>query len=368
MKRRCFIQAALATASTAGISAMGFTKEKESASAVSNRLRIGFLGASHSHATGKIKAVQESPDWELIGVCEEDKRLQAEYAKTGIPVLSQEELLRRSQVVAVESDVQDHARHAKLALSAGRHVHLEKPPADTLEAFRELVSLACEKNLLLQMGYMWRYNPGINAAVEAVRQGWLGDVYLVRGTINTQLSAQQRFEVARFPGGTLLELGSHLIDVLARLMGRATKITSVLKTHGRFQDHLADNTLAIFEFPKALGIISSSTLQPRSGRYRCFEILGTQGTAIVNPIEPPGLVIDLAKPGGPYQAGLNTVPMPRYLRYVPEFADLAVKIREGKKLAVSPEEDLLVQETLMRACAATPSGSSSAPCCLGNGM
>jgi predicted dehydrogenase len=348
MERRCFVKAALATASTAAISALGFTQEL--APAGTNRLRIGFLGASHSHAAGKIKAVQESADWELIGVCEEDKRLRTEYAKTGVPLLPREELLGRSQVVAVESQVQDHARDAKLALAAGRHVHLEKPPADTLEAFRELVALAQEKNVLLQMGYMWRYNPAVNAALEAARQGWLGEIHLVRGMINTQLSAEQRLQVARFPAGTMLELGSHLIDVLARLMGRATRITSVLKTHGSSQDHLADNTLAIFEFPKALGIITSSTLQPRAGRYRSFEILGTQGTAVVNPIEPPGLTIDLARPAGPYRAGLNTVPMPEYLRYAPDFADLAIKIRQGKKLAVSAEEDLLVQETLMRAC------------------
>jgi predicted dehydrogenase len=281
------------------------------------------------------------------------------YAKIGIPLLSQEELLARAQVVAVESAVQDHARHAKLALSAGKHVHLEKPPADTLEAFRELLGLAREKNVLLQMGYMWRYHPAINAAMEAARRGWLGEVYLVRGAINTQLSPQQRAEGARFPGGTLFELGSHLIDVLARLLGRATRITSVLKTHGPFEDHLSDNTLAIFEFPKALGIVSSSTLQPHAGKYRCLEILGTQGTAVVNPIEPPGLTIDLAKAAGPYQAGPNTVPMPQYSRYVPEFADLAAKIREGKRLAVSPEEDLLVQETLMRACETCPTGGAT---------
>ena len=220
--------------------------------------------------------------------------------------------------------------------------------------FRELAALAHEKNVLLQMGYMWRYHPAVNAALKAARQGWLGEIYLVRGTINTQLSAEQRAQVARFPAGTMLELGSHLIDVLARLMGRATKVTSVLKTDGPFPDRLADNTLAIFEFPKVLGIITSSTLQPRAGRYRSFEIQGTQGTAVVNPIEPPGLAIDLARPAGPYRAGLNVVPMPKYLRYVADFADLAVKIREGKPLAVSPEDDLLVQETLMRACAVKP--------------
>ena len=151
MERHSFIQAALAAVSTAGIAALSVAKEKQSKPTDVPRLPIGFLGVGRSHAAGKIKAVQESADWELIGVCEEDERLQGEYAQTGIPVLSREELLRRSQVVAVESLVQDHAGHAKLALAAGKHVHLEKPPADTLDAFRELVTLAREKSLLLQM-------------------------------------------------------------------------------------------------------------------------------------------------------------------------------------------------------------------------
>ncbi len=253
--------------------------------------------------------------------------------------------------MAVESNVPDHARHAKLALAAGRHVHLEKPPATTLDAFRELIMLARQKNLLLQMGYMWRYHPGISAAREAARKGWLGEVYLVRGTINTLVSAQQRPEWA-LPGGTLFELGSHLIDVLVRLMGRPARVTSLLRTDAASSDTLADNTLAIFEFARAMGIISSSTLQPNAGRHRRFEILGSNGSAVVNPIEAPALTIDLANPVGPYRAGFNSVPLPAYHRYVADFADLAARIRQGQQFAIRPDEDLLVQETLLRACTA----------------
>ncbi len=45
-----------------------------------------------------------------------------------------------------------------------------------------------------------------------------------------------------------------------------------------------DNTVAVFEFPNALGVLTSATLQPRSGNQRSFEILGTNGTAILKPI------------------------------------------------------------------------------------
>jgi predicted dehydrogenase len=169
MKRRRFIETALAVATVARLSFRTFAAEPPSLPAA--RLRIGFLGVSHTHAAGKIQVVQESADWQLVGICEADEGLQARYRKAGAAVLPQEELFKQSQVVAVESDVKDHARRALLALKAGKDVHLEKPPATTLEDFIELLAVSRDKKLLLQMGYMWRYHPGINAALEAARNG-----------------------------------------------------------------------------------------------------------------------------------------------------------------------------------------------------
>ena len=348
MKRRTFLQAALAAPASA-MAAGACAAEPPTLGGA--RLRIGFLGMAHSHAAAKLQVVRESADWELVGVCEEDESVRRRYVAGGVDAVWLERLLEQSQVIAVESNVEDHARHAKIALEAGKHIHLEKPPADTLEAFRDLVALAREKNLLVQMGYMWRHHPAINAALDAARKGWLGEVYLVRGVINTHIGPERRPQWGRFRGGTLFELGCHLIDPLVRLLGRPASVTATLKTHGPHQDRLADNTVAVFEFARALGIVSSTTLQPGAPRHRCFEILGANGTAVVRPIEPAELNVDLAKAAGPYRAGVQAVSLPPYRRYVGEFAELADAVRRGAPLAITPEQDLLVHETLMRACA-----------------
>ncbi|HEY3318997.1 MAG TPA: Gfo/Idh/MocA family oxidoreductase [Planctomycetota bacterium] len=313
------------------------------------RIRIGFLGATHSHGLEKIKTVLASAEWELVGVCDESARIGEAVEKLGAKRLSQADLLAGCEVVAVESDVKDHARHATLALEAGKHVHLEKPPADTTEGLTKLVALAKERKLLLQHGYMWRFNPGINAVLEAARQGWLGEIYLVRGTINTSIGAGARPQWAQFRGGSMFELGGHLVDPLIRLMGKPEKITPVLKKHADLPDSLADDTLAIFEFPRAIGTVSSATVQPNAGAHRSFEVLGTNGSALVRPIENPVLTVELAKAAGPYQAGAQTIKLPPYRRYTPELAELAQCIRSGKPLGVTPEEDLLVHEALIRA-------------------
>src|SRR5882757_7725668 len=108
------------------------------------RIPIAFLGASHPHAKAKISLMKESPRWSLLGIAEDDPAVRASFEKAGIPVLSRERVLDDPgiAVIAVESSVKDHAADARAALQAGKHVHLEKPPATTMAELRELVTLA----------------------------------------------------------------------------------------------------------------------------------------------------------------------------------------------------------------------------------
>ncbi len=312
------------------------------------KIRIGFLGGAHSHALEKWKTIRAMDEYELVGLCEESPQTREPFSKFGAKFLSREELFARCEVVAVESAVRDHARDARLVLEAGKHVHVEKPPAMTLIECKELVRLAREKRLLLQTGYMWRFHPGINRAIEAAQRGWLGDVFLVRGTINTLVDAKRRPEWAEFKGGTMFELGCHLIDAVVRTLGKPTKVTPQLQRRGG--DKLADNCVTVFEFTKAQAIITSATIQPNAFAHRFFEILGTNGTVRVQPIEPPALTFDLAKATGAYKAGTQQVELPPYRRYLPEFTELAASIRSGRPLSVSLDTELIVHETLLRAC------------------
>lgn len=314
----------------------------------SRKLRIGVLGAVHAHADGKIRILAESPDWELVGICEQDAEVRQRHSSSGVRFLSQTALLSGCEAIAVESDVGEHARHGKLVLEAGKHLHLEKPPATDFADLQNLVDLARARRLQLQIGYMWRYHPGINRAIQAAQRGWLGEIYMVRGTINNRLPTQRRPEWARFPGGIMFELGSHLIDAVVRLMGAPRAVSPFLQTHDASGDGLADNAVAVLEFDRALAVISASAHQPNSGKHRSFEILGTRGTASVQPLEPPELVMDLERAAGPYPAGVSCVALPPYRRYVDDLADFARAIRSGSSLPVGLDHELVVQQTLLR--------------------
>ena len=126
MHRRQFIQTSLRCAALA---AAPISLHAADAGLGKPRIPIGFLGATYSHGPDKIKLVLGSPDWEFVGVCETSDAGRKTCEKLGAKLVSRDELFQRARVVAVESEVRDHAAHALLALKAGKHVHLEKPPA-----------------------------------------------------------------------------------------------------------------------------------------------------------------------------------------------------------------------------------------------
>jgi predicted dehydrogenase len=321
-------------------------------SAQVRRVRAAFIGASHSHAADKVRITMTSPDYELAGIFEPNKSVAETYRKSGAKLLSKQAILGDPsiEVILVESGVREHEALGLEAIEAGKHLHLEKPPSDNAKGLPLLLRAARKKNRLLQQGYMWRYHPGFAAMLEAARAGLLGDIYLVKGQMNTLIGADRRPEWALFHGGQMFEQGGHLIDPLVRLMGRPSKVTPFLRHHGNFDDSLLDNTAAIFEYPKALGIINSSVLQPDATPHRSFEIYGSRGSAILRPIEgPPNLEIHLTADAGPYKKGRNTVPLPAYRRYENDLADLANCVRSSKPLPIAVEQELAVQDALLAA-------------------
>ncbi|MBX3733117.1 MAG: Gfo/Idh/MocA family oxidoreductase [Verrucomicrobiae bacterium] len=312
------------------------------------RIRLAFLGAGHSHFQGKLEAALESGAFEVIGVHEGEAAVRARH-RPAVPWIPFEELVARAEVVVVESEVARHAEDARRALEAGKHVHVEKPPADTLAALDTLVALAAERRRVFQVGYMWRHHPGLAAMEEAVRDGRLGEVFLVRATMNTLAGAESRREWAAFAGGAMFEQGCHLVDFVVRLLGRPDRVTPFLQRLGMPGDDLADNTLAVLEYPRALALITSAPRQPGAGAHRCVEVTGTRGLARLQPVEPPVLGFDLAPGDRIPPVGMVGVDLPPYRRYVGELQALAAAVRGEAPLPVTAGVERIVQETVLRA-------------------
>jgi predicted dehydrogenase len=318
------------------------------------RIRIGQIGVGHAHAT-KLAVYRASPDYEVVGVVEPDPALRARVAAQpafrGVAWMSRDQLLEAPglEAVLVETCVRDALEAAEACVAAGKHVHLDKPAGASLPRYRRLLDAAASKTLLVQMGYMFRYNPAVVALRAMLAKGWLGEPFEVHAVMSKVVEPTERGRLAEFSGGMMFELGCHVIDLVVGLLGKPDSVTLFSQHVARTADGLADNTLAVFRYPRALASVKSSALEVEGMERRHLVVCGTEGTFHIQPLDNPSARVALSRPREGYKRGVQELSFPRYERYVADAADMARIVRGEKPSDFSYAHDLAVQETVLRA-------------------
>ncbi len=325
-------------------------------------IRVAQYGTKHAHAAGKLRAIQQNPNVELAGVFEPDPGQRRTMASVDGPYQnvywfeSESEMLDDASIAAIASEGPTHQSldQTEGCVRAGKHVWYDKPAGDNWPQWRHIVALAEEQGLTIQMGYMFRYHAGFQQIEEWVQSGLLGDIFAIRARIGTSLTAEQRREISRHRGGVFYELACHVLDQIVWLLGRPQKVTAFLRNDSGIVREFADNTLGVFEFDRAFAVVDTSAMETRPAARR-FEIYGSRGSAIMEPLEPATrirLCLAEARAGDGEGEEARIVPIQTQTRqelYDLELASFLATI-QGEQPAPRPlAHELLVQETLLRA-------------------
>lgn len=133
-------------------------------------LRIAVVGVGHLgfHHVRKFVAMENV---KLSGIYDADsQRLNTVANELEMKAFSSfEELLRSCDAVDIAATTSSHYILAKEALLAGKHVFIEKPITSELHQAKELVALAQEKKLKIQVGHIERFNPVILAVEDDIK-------------------------------------------------------------------------------------------------------------------------------------------------------------------------------------------------------
>lgn len=318
-------------------------------------IKIGQIGTGHAHAS-KLGVYRQSQDYEVVGIAEPNaerrKRVESQEVYRDLPWLTTEQLLNTPglQAVLVETDVPELLDTAELCIAAGKHIHLDKPAGASLPQFRKILAGAERQRLMVQMGYMYRYNPGVVLLHEFLSQGWLGEIFEVHTVMSKVVPDTERVRLARYSGGMMFELGCHLLDLVVRLLGKPTQVTSFLQHVGSQHDQLMDSTLALLEYPRATATVRAAGVEVDGGRRRHLTVCGTKGTFHIQPLDNPVVQVSFDAPHGDYPKGFQTITLPVYARYVDDAAEMARIIRDAQPIRFDYAHDLAVQETLLQAC------------------
>ena len=330
-----------------------------------SQIPIAQYGTKHGHAAGKLLALRRNARVEFVGVFEPDSARREQLARAGGPYEGVRwfedvrELLDDPAIVAVAAEGRNDESldQTEQIIAAGKHAWYDKPAGTSWAQWQRVVALAAQRQLIIQMGYMFRYHDGFQRIAQWVQSGLLGHVYAIRAHMSTWISEPEQRVIARHPGGICYDLAGHMLDQIVWLLGRPQQVTAFLRADGGAVPGFKDNTLVVCGYPRALAFVDIAAMEAAPPARR-FEVYGEQGSAILEPFEPAGaLRLCLTESRSGYQHGEQFVPLQEQSRqrlYELELEAFVATILGERPPDRPASHDLLVQETLLRATGEIP--------------
>jgi predicted dehydrogenase len=201
--RRGFLGVATSTGLALGLSA-------RAARAAGDKIVLGVMGTG-GRGTELASAFSRQPDVEVAYVCDVDRHraenVAAQVAKAGgrtPTIVGDFRRILDDQTVdalVVATCNHWHAPAAILACAAGKHVYVEKPCSHNPREGELLVEAARKHRRRVQMGNQRRSWPHVLEAIEQVRSGALGRVYLAQAWYNNLRPSIGRGKAVPVPAG-----------------------------------------------------------------------------------------------------------------------------------------------------------------------
>ena len=173
---------------------------------------------------------------DLIAVSEHSGKTSIDIDGTIIPALSDYEDALGADVTAVVigNPTSLHLDYLRRALTAGKHVYLEKPASLSAEGLGDLVAQSKQQGLVVAMGTMYRFNERLEQLRDRVRSGECGTLLSVETQIGEHIADyhpdedyRQSYTARKDLGGGVLLTQIHLLDWLNWVFGPFNKAFAV---------------------------------------------------------------------------------------------------------------------------------------------
>ncbi|MEL6673305.1 MAG: Gfo/Idh/MocA family oxidoreductase [Bacteroidota bacterium] len=242
----------------------------------------GSIGKRH------VAVLDAEADAELVAICDQDEaRAQAlSELYDGIPYFTD----YLGMLKAVEADIisiaTPHALHADMAIQAvehGFHTLVEKPMALDTQDCSRMIAAAEKAGKKLWVVKQNRHNVPVRLAQEALSQGRLGKVFLVKCDILWNRyqgyydDSPWRGSIEQ-EGGALFTQASHFIDLLVWWFGAVTTVNGVMGTRNH-KIETEDLGSVVLEFENGtMGSLNWTTCVYNKNYEGSITIIGEKGT------------------------------------------------------------------------------------------
>jgi predicted dehydrogenase len=171
-------------------SAVAATAAPRLTSSPNDQVRVACVGV-RGRGVDHIKSYSKLNNVEIVAFCDVDenilnKRL-GEYEKTGkkrpASFTDLRKLLEDKNIdaISIATPNHNHTLQTIWACQAGKDVYVEKPCSHNMFEAKQIVAAARKYDRIVQQGSQSRSSPALQDAVQKMRDGFLGDVYMARG-------------------------------------------------------------------------------------------------------------------------------------------------------------------------------------------
>jgi predicted dehydrogenase len=246
-----------------------------------NTVKTGVVGCGY-WGPNLVRNLRQTPDCELKVLCDTSEtrlnHMRRLYPEVGT-TRRFEDLLEDADLgaLAIATPVRFHYAMAKAALSAGKHVFIEKPIAGTEAEAQELVHLAESQGLVLMVGHTFLFSPAVRRMKEIIDAGDIGQVqYISARRLNLGLF-QKDINVA-------WDLAPHDISILLYLLEELPLSVSC-QGSSHVNREIEDVTMMYLNFRKnRCAFIHNSWLDPK--KVRQMTVVGSQRMIVYDDTEP----------------------------------------------------------------------------------
>ena len=218
---------------------------------------LGYIGKTHLRNCSRLESTN------LVAVADLSKKALRLAKRMGVKQTFKDyhQLLKQPTIDAVLIALPTHL-HESCAISAaeeGKHILLEKPLARNVEEGKKIISAARRNNVKLMIGYPSRFNSGYQELKRKIESGALGDIQTAHAVniasgpfLHRAESMIPRpvpewwFKKELTGGGALIDLGSHMINLMHWFFGEVNQIKAYLGY--RFNFDFEDHAVCIAKF------------------------------------------------------------------------------------------------------------------------
>jgi predicted dehydrogenase len=250
------------------------------------KVNIGVIGAGGIARRKTIPAMRKARNVRVAAVMD-PKGVEeiAEEFGAGAAYRREADLLADPEVEAVyiASPVACHERQIRMAADAGKHVLCEKPLTRTLEEGRAAVAACRRAGVFLQEGYMMTFHGAHVTIKERIDAGRLGRIVSMRAQLSCwypKMKGAWRQDPRRGGGGALIDMATHLYDLLEFFAGPVRRIGAVVGN--LVQEYRSeDASTTLLEFASgAHGTVDCFFCIPDEACRTRLEIYGSRGAVL----------------------------------------------------------------------------------------